>query len=201
MYKKIRHYVWTKESGFHGWKTMQTSLSFTSQKEIKWKASNKAVIQGVTVRFALTSAQPNEPSCLDHVTWDARSESSSGWLKHLHCQDSLCVAIPTKRRQSTRNGWLTLTLSALGRVHNTRSTLRWLMTNIGFGIRCNRLGAIPFAQDWKEVESWKENLKALSSSHHVCLSNLSASMWVLCRLEVCPYKPRGLSLLGQSVFD
>ena len=79
---------------------------------------------------------------LDHATWDARSESSSGWLKHLHCQDSLCVAIPTKRRQSTRNGWLTLTLSALGRVHNTRSTLRWLMTNIGFGIRCNRLGAI-----------------------------------------------------------
>ena len=48
-----------------------------------------------------------------------------------------------------------LGFSALGRMHNTRSTLRWLMTNIGFGVRCNRLGAIRLAQEslGKEVES------------------------------------------------
>ena len=53
--------------------------------------------------------------------------------KHLHCQDSLSsVAILTKRSKSTSRllrRWddIGLGFSALGRMHNTRSTLRWLM--------------------------------------------------------------------------
>ena len=71
-------------------------------------------------------------------------------LKHLHCQDSLSsVAIPTKRSKSTSRllrRWddIGLGFSALGRdTWHPNSTLHWLKaTSIGFGIQCNRLGAM-----------------------------------------------------------
>ena len=73
-------------------------------------------------------------------------------------------------------------------------------TSNRFGIGYNRLGAIRLAQDFEGGQSWKKALQLLRSSR-LCLSSLLTSQWVLCQLEVCPYKPRGLSLLEQSVFD
>ena len=66
MYKKIR-LASEKESGYHGWKTMKTNLNFT-EKEINEMPATRQSVQGVTMRFALISAQPNEPFCLNYAT-------------------------------------------------------------------------------------------------------------------------------------
>ena len=128
-------------------------------------------------------------------------------LKHLHCQDSfsaarqISVALLTKRCLVNKERYVDIGFSALGRDtwHRLALSAGW-SNNIGFGVRCNRLGAIltPKILE-RRLNHEKKTWRLSVSSHHVCLSNLSASLWVLCRLEVCPYKPRGLSLLGQSV--
>ena len=46
----------------------------------------------------------------------------------------------------------------------------------------------------------KENI-AVSQVITIMLVQSAECLWVLHRLEVCPYKPRGLSLLGQSVIS
>ena len=56
-----------------------------------------------------------------------------------------------------------------------------------------------FGDENRSIEEIEKFIKDYDIPSQLCLSSLQTSLWVLCLLEVCPYKPRGLSLLGQSV--
>ena len=132
-------------------------------------------------------------------------------LKLLHCQDSfsaarqISVALLTKRSKSTSRllrRWDDIGLGFFSTWERYLTPEEYSplaeWTSNRFGIGYNRLGAIRLAQDFEGGQSWKKALQLLRSSR-LCLSSLLTSQWVLCQLEVCPYKPRDLSLLGQSV--
>ena len=218
MYKKIRHYVWTKESGYHGWEQWRTSLNFTWQleKEIKWNASNKAVSskRNDEIWTHICSTEWAILLKLRYVSCKVWAKVVCCKLKLLHCQDSfsaarqISVALLTKRSKSTSRllrRWddIGLGFSALGRdTWHPKSTLHWLKatTSVSVSDEPSRSDPASHASTHKiERRSIMKRKHLALCPSRLCLSSLLTSQWVLCQLEVCPYKPRGLSLLWQSV--
>ena len=95
--------------------------------------------------------------------------------------------------------------SALGRdTWHPNSTLHWLKatTSVSVSDEPSRSDPASHASTHKiERRSIMKRKHLALCPSRFCLSSLLTSQWVLCQLEVCPYKPRDLSLLGQSVFD
>ena len=183
-------------------------LEFHLSKGDKMKSQQQGSHSSVTMRFALTF-----PPCKDQALTALRSVGFSlelryvrckvwveqfGNSRHLHCQDSFCVALLTKRSKSMTR-WQTLDLASqhLGEMHNTRSTLRWLNELATVSVSAATVSERSVCPRISRKGGWI--MKDYDIPSRLCLSSLQTSLWVLCLLEICPYKPRGLSLLGQSV--
>lgn len=176
-------------------------------------------VQSVTMRFALTMPPCNGMMiAVGGVLLKLRYVSCKVWakvvcckLKLLHCQDSfsaarqISVALLTKRSKSTSRlkkvtpwHW-TWILSTWENTWHPKSTLHWLNELATVSVSVTTVSERSVSPKiLKEVNHERKTLQFLRSSR-LCLSSLLTSQWVLCQLEVCPYKPRDLSLLGQSV--
>lgn len=168
------------------------------------KSQQQGSHSSVTMRFALTF-----PPCKDQALTALRSVGFSlelryvrckvwveqfGNSRHLHCQDSFCVALLTKRSKSMTR-WQTLNLASqhLGEMHNTRSTLHWLINKqhqFRYPMQPSRSDE-PFAQEslGKEVESWK-----IMTFHHdfAC---------PVCRMSVGLTSARGMPLQAKRLIS